>query len=107
LWPTKQKRRITPFFLTRNSLQIISVTEHHLCNEELEGIALPSYTLGAKFCRLIHKCGGVSKFIRDIIHHININMDRYSNEKDMEICAAKLNISSHTILIITLQVSNW
>jgi hypothetical protein len=29
-------------------------------------------------------------------------MDRYSNEKDMEICAVKLNILSHTILIITV-----
>jgi len=37
--------------LTRNSLQIISITEHHLIGEELEAITLHSCTLGAKVCR--------------------------------------------------------
>jgi hypothetical protein len=29
-------------------------------------------------------------------------MDRYSNEKDIEICAVKLHISLHTIIIVTV-----
>jgi hypothetical protein len=37
--------------LTRNSPQIICITEHHLIDEELEGIAFYPYTMGAKFCR--------------------------------------------------------
>ena len=37
--------------LTRNSLQIICITEHHLIDEELGGITVHSYTLGAKCCR--------------------------------------------------------
>ena len=37
--------------LTRNSLQIIRVTEQHLIDEELEGLTLHPYTLGAEFCR--------------------------------------------------------
>jgi len=41
-------------------------------------------------------------FIQDNIHYTNINMDRYSNEKDIEICAVKLHILSHTIVIITV-----
>ena len=43
--------------LTRNSTQIICITEHHLIDEELEGISFYSYTLGAKFSRQTHKCG--------------------------------------------------
>ena len=50
----------------------------------------------------MHKCGGVCVFIQDDIHYTNINMDKYSNEKDIEICAMKLHISSHTIVIITV-----
>jgi len=42
--------------LTRNSPQITNITEHHLIDEELEG---HPYTLGAKFCRPLHKCGSV------------------------------------------------
>jgi hypothetical protein len=36
--------------VTRNSPQIICITEHHLIDEELESITLHSYYLGAKFC---------------------------------------------------------
>jgi len=43
--------------LTRNSPQIICIAEHHLTGEELEGVTLHPYTLGAKFCRRKHKCG--------------------------------------------------
>jgi hypothetical protein len=71
--------------LTRNSLQIICVIEHHLIDEELEGITLYPYTLGAKFCSQMHKCGGVCIFTQDNIHYTNINIYRYSNEKDIEI----------------------
>ena len=35
------------------------MTEHRLIDEALEGITLHPYTLGAKFCRRMHKCGGV------------------------------------------------
>ena len=36
------------------------------------------------------------------MHCTDINMDRYSNEKDIEICAVKLHILSHTIIIISV-----
>jgi len=36
------------------------------------------------------------------MHCTSINMDRYTNEKDIEICAVKLHILSHTIIIITV-----
>jgi exonuclease III len=90
--------------LKRNSPQIICISEHHLNEEELEGITLHSYTstLGAKFCRQTHKCGGVCIIIQDNMHCTNINMDRYSNEKDIEIRAVKLHIISRTIIIITV-----
>jgi len=50
----------------------------------------------------MYKCGGVCIFIEDNIHYTNINMDRYSIEKDIEICAVKLHILSCTNVIITV-----
>jgi hypothetical protein len=41
-------------------------------------------------------------FIQDNMHCTNINMDRYSKKKEIEICAVKLHILSHTIIIITV-----
>jgi hypothetical protein len=95
---TKQDELINS--LTQTQPQIICISEHHLCDEELEGTTLHSYALGAKFCRRKHKCGGVCIFIQDNIHYTNINIDRHSNEKDIEICAIKLNILSCTINIM-------
>jgi hypothetical protein len=64
--------------LTKHSPQIIYVSEHHLNGEELEGITLHSYTLGAKFCRRIQNCGRVYIYIQNNIYYNTINMDRYS-----------------------------
>ena len=41
-------------------------------------------------------------FTQDNVHYTNINMDGYAKEQDIEICAVKLRISSHTIVIITV-----
>jgi hypothetical protein len=71
--------------LTRNSPQNICITEHHLIDEELEGITLHSYNFGAKFCRRTHKCGGVCIFIQDNVHCTNINMDSYSGFGGLEV----------------------
>ena len=87
--------------LTKHSPQIICVSEHHLNDEELEG-TLHSYTVGAKFCRRMHKYGGVCIFVQNNIYYTTLNMDRYSNEKDIEICAVKLHISLHTIITVTV-----
>ena len=40
------------------------------------------------------------------MHCTNINVGRYSNEKDIEICAVKLHILSHTMIIITVYRSS-
>lgn len=96
------KREALLISLLSVSPRIICITEHHLVDEELESITLHPYTLAAKFCRRKHKCGDVCIFIRDNIHCTNINMDKYSNDKDIEICAAKLHILSRTIVIMTV-----
>jgi exonuclease III len=44
----------------------------------------------------------MSIFIQDNFHCTNINMDRYSNEKDIKICAVKLHILSLAIVTVTV-----
>ena len=81
---------------------IICLTEHHLYDEELESMSLNNYTLGAKFCRKTYKCGGVSIFIKDNLHFSNINIEQYSKEKDIEICALKILTPPCTTIVITV-----
>ena len=44
---------------------------------------------------------GVCIFIKDNLHFANINMDKYSKEKDIEICAIKIRTPSGTIVVVT------
>ena len=62
------------------------------------------YTLGAKFCRKNYKCGDVCIFIKENLHFANINMDKYSKEMDIEICAIKIHThkTSCAIVIVTV-----
>jgi len=41
-------------------------------------------------------------FIQNNIYYTIIDIDRYANEKDIEICAIKLHISLCTIIIVTV-----
>jgi len=66
--------------LAEHPAHIICLTEHHLQDEELEGMTFNKYILGAKFCRKAHKGGGVCLLIEENLHYTHINMDKYSKE---------------------------
>jgi hypothetical protein len=51
---------------------------------------IPKYKLGAKYCRLNLKNGGVNIYIIDTLTYSNINLLKYSIEQDIEICAIQL-----------------
>jgi exonuclease III len=90
------------YSLTEHPLQIICLTEHHLHDEELEGMTFSNYTLGAKFCRKTHKGRGVCTLIKDNLHFASINIDKYSKEMDIEICAIKIYTPSGAIVVMTV-----
>ena len=73
------KKELLLKFLTKHFPKIICISEHHLNDEKLEGKTLHFYTFGAKFCRQMHKCGGMCIFIQNNIYYTTIHMDRYSN----------------------------
>jgi len=45
------------------ALHVICLTEHHLMDYEIEKASIPKYKLGAKYCRLSLKNGGVCIYI--------------------------------------------
>jgi hypothetical protein len=65
---------------SQNSLHIICLTEHHLCNNALDAMVLTKYNLGAKFCRNLFKKGGVCIFIHESIQFKNINLGKFCKE---------------------------
>jgi len=89
-------------YLSANLPYTVCFTEHHLGINEIDTIVLANYRLAAKFCRNTFKNGGVCIFTHDSIQSTNINLNEFCKEKDLEICAVKLHVSSYEIYIITI-----
>jgi exonuclease III len=81
---------------------IICLTEHHLKDQEIDITHIPNYKLGAKYCRLNLKNGGVSIYILDTLTHSNISLLKYCKEQDFEICAIQLHTQENNIVILCL-----
>jgi len=82
--------------LMEHPVRIICLTEHHLHDGELEGMIFNKYALEGKFCRKAHKGGDVN------LHFTNINMDKYSEERDIEICAIRVYTPSCQTVVVTV-----
>ena len=81
---------------------IICLTEHHLKDYEIDITHIPKYKLGAKYCRSSLKNGGVSIYILDTLTYSNINIQKYSKDQDLEICAIQLHTQKNKIIILCL-----
>jgi len=82
--------------------QIICITEHHLNEQEIESLSIKNYTRGAKYCRHNLKQGGSCIFVHEALNYSNIELDKFSKEQDMEICAIKINSLSVPIIMICI-----
>jgi len=88
--------------LSPDFLQVPCLTEQHLRYFEIDFVYMDQYKLGAKFCRESHKSGGVSNFVHDTLQCMNINLDEFCKEQDIEACAVKINLLAVTICIICI-----
>jgi potassium voltage-gated channel Eag-related subfamily H protein 8 len=82
--------------------QVICLTEHHLRTEEITNVNLDQYKLGTFSCRKDYKGGGVSIYISQSLQCSVINLENYNKEKDLEICALKLNVQRNNFIIICI-----
>ena len=76
--------------------------EHHLKAEEINNISVDQYNLGASFCRQIYKYGGVCIYVFKTFQFSTVNLDKFSTEKDLEICAVKLSILTNNFTVICI-----
>jgi hypothetical protein len=53
---------------------------------------LNDYILSANYCRKIHSKGGVCMFVNSNLKYDNLNLEDYSSEKDIEVCAILLSL---------------
>jgi exonuclease III len=81
---------------------LICFIEHHLKDYELANTHIPSYTLGANYCRKNLKQGGVCIYVHESLKFSSINLLKYSREQDIEIAATQLNILRRKVIIICI-----
>jgi hypothetical protein len=65
-------------------------------------MSIEYYKLGTKFCRQQSKNGGVCIFVHESIDFDVISIHHICKEKDLEICAVKINLPKINIVIITI-----
>jgi hypothetical protein len=81
---------------------IICITEHHLKYFEMDVMTIEYYKLSTKFCRHQYKNGAVCIFVHESIDFDSVSNHHICKEKDLEICAGKLNLSKIKIVIVTI-----
>ena len=85
-----------------NLPHVLCLTQHHQKAFELQNINMDHYTVGAHYCRTNHAKGGVVIYIHSSLQSTAINLGKYCMEKDVEICAVKLEIQTSVFCIIAV-----
>jgi hypothetical protein len=81
---------------------IMCLTKHHLKDYEIDNLPINNFKLGSKFCRHEFKNGQVCIFIHEDVEFFSISLDKYCKEKDTEVCAVKLNVTSIKLIIVAI-----
>jgi hypothetical protein len=68
-------------------------------------MSIEYYKLGTKFRRQQYKNGGVCIFVHESIDFDVIFTHHICKEKDLEICAVKINLPKIKIVIVTIYIS--
>jgi hypothetical protein len=69
---------------------IICLTEYYLRDYEVDNLSIDLFQLGSKFCRHDLKNGGMCVFVCEDFDFFSISLDKYFSEKDIEVCAVRL-----------------
>jgi exonuclease III len=85
-----------------NFPHILCFTEHHLRSEGINCTYINSYNLGAKYCRVNCKYGGVSIFVHETLPFSPIDLNEFCNDQDIEICAVKSHLSTFNFYVLSV-----
>jgi len=78
------------------------LTEHHLKDYEIDNLPIDHFKLGSKYCRHEFKKWGGGIFIHEDLEFFSVSLDKYCKEKDIEICAIKLNVTLKQLIILAI-----
>lgn len=68
----------------------------------MSNVHLGHYTLGTHYCRKQYKQGGVAIFVSEYLKYQKVDLNKYVQEKDIEICALKVQLEMINFIILCL-----
>jgi len=84
------------------SLQALCLSEHHLGIDEINKINFSPYTPRAQYCRQYYNKGGVAIFVNNNIQSNIIDLEQFSKEQDLEVCALRISLLQKSLIIICI-----
>ena len=96
------KNKLNELTITLPKTKPHVISEHHLHNSFLNLYHIPSYRLGANYCRTALKCGGTCIFVHEDVHFTNIDLSKHCMEKNLEISALKVTFRKKFLIILCL-----
>jgi hypothetical protein len=76
--------------ISPNLPHILSLSEHHLKQFELDQVSIKGYKLATTYCRRLREKGGVCIYVQKNMNFIKVNLNRYCKDQDIEVCALRL-----------------
>ena len=81
---------------------VLCFSEHHMKQLQLQTINIDNYKLGDNYCRNRYEMGGVCIYVHVKLNYTSLNLRKYCQDKDFEVCAIKVNLNDTNICIIAI-----
>jgi hypothetical protein len=78
------------------------LSEHHMKHLELQRSLFDNYKLGGNYCRTMYEMGGVCIYVQESINFVRLDIEKYYQDKNFEVCAFKIHLDTKSVCIIAI-----
>jgi hypothetical protein len=69
---------------------------------ELQRLPFDNYILRASYCRTMYKRGGVCLYVQESLNCVRLDLEKYCQDKNFEVCAIKIHLDTKIVCIIAI-----
>jgi len=61
-----------------------------------------NYKLGGSYCRTMYEMGGVCIYVQESLNYVRLDLEKYCQDKNFEVCAIKIHLDTKSVCIIAI-----
>jgi len=69
---------------------------------ELQRTHFDNYKLGGSYCRTMYEMGGVCIYVQESLNYVRLDLEKYRQDKNFEVCAIKIHFDTKSVCIIAI-----